>query len=182
MVGLLEDPGHATTLSFKKEGDAIYLIGNSPSNLNGSLYLREVLEKKLTPCPDFDLETEYNLHVVITEIIRHGYAKSAHDLSEGGMFVALLESALSGKIGFNVEIAGERTDIELFSESQSRIIISVDPSNEGYLKQILDKQQIPFTRLGTVQGKDLLINHHNYGSLPEWDLLYNESLTKILEQ
>ena len=183
MVGLVEKPEHATTLSFKNEGDAIYVVGPQPLNLHSSVYVREVLGNKLTPAPEFNLDTEHQLHQVITQIIYEGLAESAHDVSDGGLFVTVLECAMAGNLGFTISIpAGERKEIFLFSESQSRAVITVSLENIKNFEDVVGKQGFPFLRLGSVQGSALEIDGLPYGELSEWTEIYQNALTRILEQ
>lgn len=183
MVGLVEEPKHATTISFKKEGDAIYMVGPKPENAHCSVYVREVFGQKLTPPPDFDLSTEYKLHNAMSELIRASLLKSAHDISEGGLFVALAESAMHGSFGFKIELPETaRKDIFLFSESQSRVVVSVSLENIKTFEDLLSKQGLEFHRLGTVMDTGFIIDDHSFGDTSAWTGLYQNALTSILEQ
>ena len=183
MVGIVEDLKHATSISFKNEGDVIILLGATPDNVHSSVYMREVLGKRFTPVPDFDLQTEYELHLAITELIQHSLVKSAHDVSDGGLFTTLIESAISGKKGLEVELPQNvRKDIYLFSESQSRAVISVSLENFKTVEALLTKQAIPFHRLGTVKPDSVVIDGISFGEVTEWNTLYQNALTQILEQ
>lgn len=182
MVGLVEKREHATTISFKKEGDVIILLGPDPQNAHCSVYSREILEARLTPVPDFDLETEFQVHQAITELIQQSFISSAHDVSEGGLFTSLIESAMAGKKGFSIDLpVGQRPDICLFSESQSRILISISLENFKSIESLLAKHAIPFRRLGTVQDSDISIDGLSYGSYSNWTELYQNALSTILE-
>ncbi len=104
MVGLLENPLLATSLSFKKEGDQLLLIGQLPTNAHSSVYVREILGQRFTPCPEFNLISEEQVHQALTDLISSRCVQSAHDISEGGLFVCLMESAMAGRLGFKVDI------------------------------------------------------------------------------
>lgn len=183
MVGILDKKEYATTLSFKTEEDVILLIGDVPSNANCSVYVREILRQRLTPVPDFDLDTEFKLHQVMTRLIHESLVASAHDVSEGGLFTSLIESAMAGSLGYNISIpSGVRKDIFLFSESQGRIVISVNKKNLTKTEEILAKQEVPFIRLGTVGAPVMLIDNHPFGKVAEWKLDYQNALSRILEQ
>ncbi len=182
MVGLVEHLHESTTISFKAEGDVILLMGVLPKNAHGSVYVREILGERLTPCPDFDLDREYDLHQAITALIRANLVRSAHDLSEGGLFVTLTESAMAGGRGFRISIPEtHRKDIFLFSESQGRIVISVAPDHLTKAKEMLDKQGIPFLRLGNVTQCSLSIDNVDMGMVEFWSGLYQNALSNILE-
>jgi phosphoribosylformylglycinamidine synthase len=183
MVGILDKKQYATTFSFKNEEDIILLIGASPLNANSSVYMREVLGKRLTPVPDFNLDTEFKLHQAMTLLIHESLLASAHDISEGGLFTTLTESAIAGSLGYNISIPNEaRKDIFLFSESQGRIVISVNKKNLTKTEELLDKQEIPFLRLGTVGLPLMIIDNQPFGKVAEWKNDYQNALSNILEQ
>ncbi len=182
MVGLVEKKEHATTLSFKSPGDLIYVLGPQPTNVNCSVYVREILGHRLTPVPEFHLDTEYQLHLLITDLIHQSLLESAHDVSEGGLFTTLLESAVPMRLGFEISLPDtERKDVLLFSESQSRIVISVSSENFKTVEERLDKQGIPFVRLGTVRPHTMVISGVDFGELSKWEEIYMNQLSHILE-
>lgn len=183
MVGLVEKKEHATTLSFKKEGDQILLLGVLPTNAHSSVYVREVLGQRLTPCPEFNLEQEYALHEVMTELITNGLISSAHDISEGGLFTTLTESAMAGAIGYDISLpVNTAKDVFLFSESQGRVVISVNKENLTMAEALLAKQAIPFVRLGSVADTVMKIDGQDYGTVADWRMIYQNALSNILEQ
>ena len=141
------------------------------------------MSKKLSPAPDFDLETEFKLHEALSALIKTSLLESAHDISDGGLFVALTESAMNGSIGFDVRLPENvRKDVFLFSESQSRAVVSVSLENIKTFEALLHKQANPFHRLGTVQGSALSIDGDSFGEISQWNELYQNALTLILEQ
>jgi len=183
MVGLVENLENATTLSFKKKGDVLLLIGELPTNVHSSVYVREILNQRYTPCPEFDLEREERVHLAMTDLIIKGYLQSAHDVSEGGVFVTLMESAMAGQLGFSIALPGNaRKDIFLFSESQGRVVISIAESDLTFVQQLLAKHDVPFVRLGAVTGGTLEIAGQSLGNIEEWKPAYQNALSEILEQ
>lgn len=183
MVGLVEKKEHATTLSFKKEGDHILMLGATPTNADGSVYIREIMGQRLTACPEFNLDSEFNLHEVISQLIGGSLVASAHDVSEGGVLTSLTESAMAGSLGYNLSLpAGVRKDIFLFSESQGRIIITVHKENLTKSEELLAKQAIPFIRLGTVTSPVMTIDGQDFGAVTDWKTQYQNILSNILEQ
>ncbi len=183
MVGLVEKREHATTLSFKKEGDQILLLGALPTNAHSSVYVREVLGQRLTPCPEFNLAQEYALHEAMTHLITNGLISSAHDISEGGLFTTLTESAMAGAIGYEVNIpARVAKDVFLFSESQGRVVISVHKEKLTIAEALLAKQEIPFVRLGSVSDTVIKIDGQHFGTVADWRAIYQNALSNILEQ
>lgn len=130
MVGLLETTDYLTANTFQQEGDIVYLIGETEPEFGGS-ELQNVLEGAYSgKAPALDLEIETARQKQILEAIHAGVIESAHDISEGGFAVALAESSFNDKgLGVEVTLQGDPT-AALFSETQSRFILSVKPENK----------------------------------------------------
>lgn len=143
MVGLVADTDHITTQGFKQEGDSILLLGVTKAELGGSEFQYAVHGVTEGRPPALDLATEKKLLNAVLTSIRGGLVRSAHDLSEGGLAVALAESCISGGIGANVELSanGLRSDVALFSESQSRIVLTAAPERAEELKALIAYQR-----------------------------------------
>lgn len=158
MVGLVDDVDHITTQSFKNEGDVILLLGETKAELGGSEFQKLLHGVTEGRPPALDLEVERKLQQGLLSSIRKGFVASAHDLSEGGLAAALAESCISGSLGAEVELTTAlRADIALFSESQSRVIVSVKPENKEALKQELRSYGVPVQEIGKVGGQHLSI-------------------------
>lgn len=128
MLGLLEGLDNRMTLDFKHAGDLIYLIGKPANCVSSSQYLYSYLGIKESPAPAFDLEYEYTVQQTVLSLIQRRLIQSAHDVSDGGLFVALAESCFPHELGFSIEnTTGLRDDVFLFGESQSRVVVSVRP-------------------------------------------------------
>jgi phosphoribosylformylglycinamidine synthase II len=182
MVGLVEHMSWATTLSFKNPGDAILLIGALPTNVNCSVYAREVLGQRLTPAPEFNLDAEFALHEALSSLIQLGMLESAHDVSDGGVFTSLLESAMPNNLGFSIAIPeGQQNDVFLFSESQGRAILTIAAETLTSCEQFLTQQNIPFIRLGSVNQSGMLIDGVDFGRVNDWKAQYDHALSDILE-
>jgi len=159
MVGMIEDYHHICSMAFKNHDDLIVLLGENKEELGGSEYLKVVhhLEKGIPP--QIDLLKEQAVQKVCREAIKKGLVSSAHDCSEGGLAIALAESCIKGKKGAEIDLKDKiRSDALLFGESQSRIMLSLNPKNLTSLKEIADKYQVPLLLLGSVQGEKLKIN------------------------
>jgi phosphoribosylformylglycinamidine synthase subunit PurL len=161
MVGLIEKEEHVTTQWFKKEGDAIVLVGEIGNQLGGSRFLKVCRGKKIGPPPRIDLEYEIKIQNAVRNLIREALVKSAHDCSEGGLAVALAECCFNPEKPFGAEIdlkeGGTPATTALFNESQSRVVISVAPENLQKTMSVLQEKQIPFQELGRVSGNQLRI-------------------------
>lgn len=151
MVGLIEDTKHITTMDFKQADDYIMLLGETKAEFGGSELQKLVKGSFSGKPPAIDLAREKAVQELTLELIREGVVSSAHDVAEGGLAVALVESAIAGQKGFAVELETGLTATQiLFSESQSRIILSVSPQ---YVEQVLSKAEklgVPVTKLGRV--------------------------------
>jgi phosphoribosylformylglycinamidine synthase len=157
LVGLIHDVDHITTQGFKQEGDVILLFGETKPEIGGSEYQKQMNGTISGRPPVIDLNVEKRLHRAVLAAIQAGKVASAHDLSEGGLAVALTEST-TDELGATVEWDMEmRPDVALFSESQSRVLLSIKPENVDAVVAIAEENGVPCTRLGTVGGKDLTI-------------------------
>ncbi|MEK4205463.1 phosphoribosylformylglycinamidine synthase subunit PurL [Paenibacillus sp. FSL R5-0636] len=169
MVGLVADTDHITTQGFKQEGDSILLLGVTKAELGGSEFQYAVHGVTEGRPPALDLATEKKLLNAVLTSIRGGLVRSAHDLSEGGLAVALAESCISGGIGANVELSanGLRSDVALFSESQSRIVLTAAPERAEELKAAIAASGVPVENIGTVGGDRLRVNLDGVSALDE---------------
>ncbi len=182
MLGVVDNIAHRTTLSFKNEGDAIYMLGTPQNDIGSSEYVKRVHEIRYSPAPEFDLDEEFHVQHNMKLIIRKGIVASAHDVSEGGLFVALMESAMAGGFGFDVESDYNfRKDAYLFGESQSRIVITVKPENEDDLVNYLNSHNVSFTKLGDVTGDRAIIDGDDYGKIDDWRKLYDNNLGETID-
>lgn len=182
MLGILDDYEQAMTLDFKQAGDRIYLIGTSRADIGSSEYLREVHGMEYSPCPYFDLEEEWHLQQTVAKVIRRGLVESAHDVSDGGLFVALMESAMPRGLGFTIRSnPGIRKDAWLFGEAQSRIIVSVRTEQAGELERFLHAEKQAFEFLGVVEGDSVVIDGNNWGTPREWQKTYDSLLSQMME-
>jgi phosphoribosylformylglycinamidine synthase subunit PurL len=182
MVGLLETVADKMTMNFKNEGDAIYLIGESRNDINSSEYLHKIMGEEYSPCPHFDLEEEYNLQQVISSIIKEKLIASAHDVSEGGLFVTLLESAFTNNLGFTASQKNEgiRSDAYWFGEAQSRVVVSVTAAQEETLLTALQAANISHTKLGVVASSTITIETDNWGNVSEWKEKYDNAIGGVM--
>ncbi|ETT53184.1 MULTISPECIES: phosphoribosylformylglycinamidine synthase subunit PurL [unclassified Paenibacillus] len=169
MVGLIEDTDHITTQAFKQEGDAVLLLGVTKAELGGSEFQYAVHGVTEGRPPALDLATERKLLDAVLAAIRSGRVRSAHDLSEGGLAGALAESCISGSIGANIELSagGLRPDVALFSESQSRIILTSAPEHAEELKAAVAAYGVPVEIIGTVGGERLRVTLDGSSALDE---------------
>ncbi len=181
MLGVLAHHSQAMSLDFKQNGDLLYLVGAATDDLGSSVYLRQVHRIEHSTVPHFDLEAEYQVQQSIKGLIESGFIRSAHDLSEGGLFVALMECAMAGGKGFFMATdPAFRKDAYLFGESQSRVLVSVAPERVGAFELFLNKLVTPFTQLGAVHGSAISIDQEEFGQLAQWQERYANILGETM--
>lgn len=182
MVGILEDVTQKMTLHFKNEGDHILLIGQQHNDISSSEYLHKLKGEKYSPAPYFNLEEEFSTQQLIAELIQNKIINSAHDLSEGGLAVALLESGFSGNKGFNVNPVVEiRKDAYWFGEAQGRVIVSASPNNVDAIIAAAAKASISCTLLGEVTTGKIEVNEENWGDIDTWKLMYDTAIENLIQ-
>ena len=181
MLGIIEDKKHITSLAFKGKSDLIYMIGESKNDISSSEYLASYHNIKQSPAPCFDLDKEYDVQNTITKLIREGVIESAHDVSDGGLFITLLESSFTNDLGFEIVTSSEvREDAFLFGESPSRVIVSVTETGEDAFLDVLKDLHTPFVLLGHVTKGRISIDSSDFGDICEYKKIYNESLARKL--
>jgi len=161
MVGLVEHIDHIMTQWFKDAGDVIFLLGTNREELGASEFLHAIHSETRGAVPEIDLMFEKKLQDSLLAAIQQGIIKSAHDVSDGGLAIALAEGCISNHekmIGASITLNDSiRKDCLLFGESQSRVIVSCAPNHAADLEQWFKGKQIPITRIGTVGGSALQI-------------------------
>ena len=162
MVGLVEHIEHITTQWFKDNGDVILLLGTNREELGASEYLHTVYGETRGTVPEIDLQFEKKLQDALLGAIQQGLVKSAHDVSDGGLAIALAEGCISNRekmIGASITLSDTiRKDCLLFGESQSRVIVTCSVNDAGKLEQWFKGKQIPVANIGTVGGSSLKIS------------------------
>ncbi|MBI1769796.1 MAG: phosphoribosylformylglycinamidine synthase subunit PurL [Bacteroidetes bacterium] len=181
MLGILEKK-NKMTLNFKQEGDLIYIIGEMRDDMNCSEYLYSFHKVKLSPTPFFDLEEEFKVQQAVKNLIRKNLIQSAHDVSDGGLFITLAESSIYGNIGFDISTDEFiRSDAFLFGESQSRIVVTVAAKDEDIFLDEMMKGDVDFSSLGTVMGDEMTIDEETFFKVEEAKNIYNTSLENLLK-
>lgn len=177
MLGLLEHESKRLSLNFKQTGDPILLLGKAENDLGSSQYLAKICGVEYSPCPAFDLDTEYQLHQLLGDLAGREAIHSVHDVSEGGVFVAAFESALAGGLGFDICSQQEyRLDAWLYGESQSRVLVSCQPEGLEELMALAAQHGVPAIQIGTVIESNVVVNGQSWGTMQEFEQGYNQSL------
>jgi len=182
MLGILDTKSSMMTLDFKNVGDTIYLIGESKNDIACSEYLYSYHKVKSSPAPFFDLAKEYDTHQFIKQLIQSHAIVSAHDVADGGLFITLMESAMSRNLGFEIESEEDiRKDAFLFGEAQGRIVVSVPEAKQAEFIEIAATSAIEYTLLGTVTAGDILIDEQSFGHVSKYKSSFETSLEKTIE-
>jgi phosphoribosylformylglycinamidine synthase len=185
MVGLIEKLKNVTSAEFKNENDLIYVLGEDYEEVGGSEYLKEIHGLVTGEIPRLDLQTEKDLHILLLELIDLELVNSAHDISDGGILTSLAECCIiNGEkmIGAKVKIhIKTREDFTFFSETQSRVIVTVSQDNKEKFERTASKSFTPFTFLGETGGKSLCINDQYDFPIKLIARLYYSSIEKKME-
>ena len=151
MLGVLDDPSRSTGMGFGRAGDTIVLVGDTdPNDFGGSEYARTINGVVAGRPPRLDLAREKSLHAFLQEVA--GIARSAHDLSKGGLAIALAESGLAGGLGFTVSLPSAEPHRVLFSESPSRAVVSCDPGRLELIEAAAGRAGVGAVAIGGVGG------------------------------
>ncbi|BAQ65965.1 phosphoribosylformylglycinamidine synthase subunit PurL [Geminocystis sp. NIES-3709] len=162
MVGLIADINKICGQGWQKEEDLIYLLGKFNPKLGASEYLATIHNTVAGKPPELDYELEKQVQEACRDGIRQGFVKSAHDVTEGGIAVALAESCISGKLGCEVNLPeiNARLDNVLFGELASLIIVSISPENKAQWESLLtQKLDNNWQQIGEVKSQVLSINN-----------------------
>ena len=181
MVGMMETVDAKMTMDFKEAGDVIVLIGSSKDDINSSEYLHKIHGIEYSPAPYFELEEEFALQKTISKLISDKLICSAHDVSEGGLFVTLIESSFNRCLGFEINTdTAIRKDAYLFGEAQSRVVVSIKEKQLPELKSALAATNIPFEKLGIVTKGKISVDSEDWGTINSWKEKYDNAISKLL--
>lgn len=160
MVGLVEDLAYTTTQQLKTAGDFIYLIGEAKTEFGGSELQKLQHDGEIFGLsPAIDLTVEANRQNALLKVIKKGIVESAHDLAEGGFAVALAETTFGTNLGVEVNLEGSAVTA-LFSETQSRFLVSVKPENAEAFESVVQDAK----KIGVVLEQSQLIIHGEVGT------------------
>ena len=182
MLGFLQDYRRAVRSAFPAPGLAIYLLGRTLPELGGSEFAEAVLGKVSGHPPRLDFDAEARLHAVLQECANQGLVASAHDLSDGGLAIALAESAISGGEGFKVAVPldGLQPHVALFSESASRALVTAMSGREADLEALAESSGVPITRLGTTGGSRIRFDGLFDVDLTDAIAVYEGAIPKLM--
>ncbi len=187
MLGVVDDLSHVTTAPFKSAGDRIILLGKTRGHIGGSEYLAAVHGVTAGDAPGLDIQQELAVQRTVLEAIKEGIICSAHDCSEGGLAIALVECCIASKerlLGARIDTGPQemRKDFLLFGEDQSRIIVTVNPQDKKRLADIASTHGVPAADIGEVTEEPLLrIDRDLLIGVEELADLYYGCIEKLVE-
>jgi phosphoribosylformylglycinamidine synthase len=160
MVGLIADASRVASSGFKRAGDVVYLLGEGEPELEGSEYLDLRHGQTGDRPPRIDLDAEKRLADLTVDLVGTGLVDTAHDVSDGGLAVALAEMCMASPRGLGGRVSAgavERVDVALFGESGCRMLVAVDQKRADRLEQLAARARIPAARIGTTGGNRLVV-------------------------
>jgi phosphoribosylformylglycinamidine synthase len=184
MVGVMDSVDDKMTMYFKNEGDFIYLIGNIKNDIGSSEYLHKIVGQEFSSAPYFNLDEEFDVQQLVASIIKNKLVQSAHDISEGGLIVALMESGFFNNFGFNVTQSDNniRKDAYWFGEAQSRIVVSVSKENNDSFQAYINKQSLQVQCIGQVTNSQIIVNGEDWGNIAGWKNKYETAIGKLMHK
>lgn len=183
MVGIVDDVDARMTLDFKNEGDIIVLIGKQQNDIASSEYLHKLKNVAFSPAPYFNLDEEFNVQQLVATLIKNKEVVSAHDISEGGLAINLLESGFNRGLGFSVTAESDlRKDAYWFGEAQGRVVVSCTQEQLSKLEATAKAAGIQTTILGKVTSGSIEINGESWGTIDSWKNLYDTAIENLINQ
>ncbi|MBW7868197.1 MAG: phosphoribosylformylglycinamidine synthase subunit PurL [Brumimicrobium sp.] len=183
MIGVLNDKTKMMTLDFKNKGDLIFIIGKTVEDIASSEYLYSYHGIKASPAPYFNIEEEYKMQQVLKEIIQSGLINAAHDCSDGGLFVSLVEMSMPRELGFDIVTDAEvREDSFLFGEAAGRVVVSVSEDYEDAFLEYMMDSGVDYTLLGHVTKGKMVVDDEHFGFIQEAKNVYDTALGKKITE
>ncbi|MEX0743671.1 MAG: phosphoribosylformylglycinamidine synthase subunit PurL, partial [Actinomycetota bacterium] len=180
MLGLIEDHRLAVRHPLD-EGTVVYQLGETFPELGGSEFAEAVLGVVSGRPPALDVERERRLHGLLVEGARLDLLRSAHDCGDGGLAVALAESAIAGHTGFAVSLPGDLPPhVALFAESASRAVVTIAAERASELEDLAVAMRVPISRIGETGGPRLVFDGLAEVTLEEAAAVYEEAVPKLL--
>ena len=176
MIGLLEDVRDIMSLNFKSVNDHIFLIGKIVNDISSSEYLVKYHNIIESPAPYFDIDEEYELHQCIKNLINKKLINAAHDCADGGLFISIVEMAMSSNLGCKINSKSDiRKDSFLFGESQGRVVVTVSNEQLELFKSEIKASNVDSFLLGRVTKEaNINIDSVNFGMVEDYRKISND--------
>ncbi len=183
MVGVIDDLDNRMTMDYKTPGDLIVLIGEQRNDIASSEYLHKIRGVEYSPAPAFNLFEEYQVQQFVAAAIRNKQILSAHDISEGGLIVTLIEKGFNRNLGFAVEasVTG-RNDAFWLGEAQSRVVVTCTAAQLAELQGDAMEKGIGCTVIGKVTDGNISVNGADWDNIATWKNLYDTAIENIINK
>ena len=183
MVGIVEDMKNRMTLDFKSEGDTIVLLGTQRNDIGSSEYLNKIKGVTHSSAPHFELEEEFALQQLVAQLIKDHSIESAHDISEGGLIVTLLEAAYFNNKGFEVSSnnSSMRKDAYWMGEAQSRVVVTCKAATLASIEAAAAKAGVEITVMGKVTNGVVKVDGEDWGNISVWKNKYDTAIENKLK-
>ena len=183
MVGIVEDMKNRMTLDFKSEGDTIVLLGTQRNDIGSSEYLNKIKGVAHSSAPHFELEEEFALQQLVAQLIKDHSIESAHDISEGGLIVTLLEAAYFNNKGFEVSSNNSslRKDAYWMGEAQSRVVVTCKAATIATIEAAAAKAGVEITVMGKVTNGVVKVDGEDWGNISVWKNKYDTAIENKLK-
>jgi phosphoribosylformylglycinamidine synthase len=183
MVGIVEDMKNRMTLDFKSEEDTIVLLGTQRNDIGSSEYLNKIKGVAHSSAPHFELEEEFALQQLVAQLIKDHSIESAHDISEGGLIVTLLEAAYFNNKGFEVSSNNSslRKDAYWMGEAQSRVVVTCKAATIATIEAAAAKAGVEITVMGKVTNGAVNVDGEDWGNISVWKNKYDTAIENKLK-
>ena len=181
MIGTIEK-AKQMPLDCKRGGATVYLLGDIVDDIACSEYLYSYRGIKLSSVPHFDIDKEANMQKALSDLINQGLIESAHDVSEGGVFIAMLESAMCRNYGFDLYTSGEvRLDSFLFGECQGRVVVTVKEGKDDDFIDLLRLSGVACCAIGCVrEDGEIFVDEESFGKVSSYKSVYDNTIGDVL--
>ena len=181
-VGLIKDYKKMISMDLKEVDNLVLIIGKTEGHIDQSLFARTILDEKNGPPPEVNLFNEKNNGESILNLIDKGYVKSAHDISLGGLLVAISKMCIKGNKGIKINKSKNLiNEIEyFFAEDQGRYLIEVNKEDLKEVTKILNKNSVHHEELGIITQNDMIINEKTKVTIDELKSYYTNWLSKYM--
>ena len=182
MIGIVPNVDNVMTLDFKKKGDLIFLVGDYTNDISSSEYLATYLGIKESPAPYFNLEKEFIMQKAVQGLIENKLINAAHDVSDGGLYVTLVEMSIPQDLGFDIVTDAEvREDSFLFGEGQGRVVVTLTEEMEVQFIEFMLGLNVNITLLGHVTKGKMQVDEEHFGFISEAKTIFQNSLGNMLD-
>lgn len=181
MIGIIENKERVMSLNFKQKGDLIFMLGETAECIASSEYLTSFHKVVESPAPYFDIDKEYKIQETVKTLITKNFITAAHDVSNGGLFITLVEMSLPNELGFDIVTDSFiREDAFLFGEAGGRVVVSVSEDFEDDFIEYMMTSGVEYMLLGHVTQGKIVIDDEHYGFIQAAKEKYNKTLENLI--